>query len=1249
MSRWRKGVRRAAVALLALAVAVVLLATALLHSLDHPSIKRRIVAAVYDAAGLDVDYQSVRVSLLSGLEVDAVVVRSPSSLRDVAPDLAHIGRIEVGWSVASLRGKGPPLERVAVKDVVLAVVVDEHGRTSFDAIGPATPPPAAKPAPPTAPLSRVVAQALASPPPATSVELSNVAATLVETREGHVVGKTLLSGVGARVKVEAAAEGWRVRVDLGTPEAPLDLRAVRDEEPNPWAAEVRVAIGADASPRSVGVRADVDVVEQTLAKELPLGHLLHVEARAAFDPKRRTTSVTVDGVTLAGGVGRVDEAAIDLPDEGPPLVRHAKGDVDLAKLLALDVTGLVPVHLATGELHYAFDGLILEAIPRVTDAGGLSIVANVGGASARAGDLEGTLDAADVTLRARPLAKGQVDVEGAAHLAAADLRVASARAEAAKVTLELKGSQAEDHAIEGTATLRFEALGAPGVVARKGEVGLRLGAVHVDPDTPLAARGELAVSADAASVDAAAGRSHVGVTGLRLLARTTLSGHAPYAATVDVHASRLAVGGAAGKLVDAPADVMVALEGARPDFGRPVQSTGVARIEATVGDVKASLSATKERDAVDFTLHLAAQTLGALRSLVPPEVARKAPLASMAVDVASQGRVEKIGGGAPRLDERTLVHLTRPAFGAARARSLTLVVATRGDAVRHALDADLRLEDLAIAGSSAKRDHVAVSAALDRDAETFRADVALDGRADAKVVATFGFDRARRALTYDVDGRLGQLGAIAALLPSHATGGLDLRDLGIELAARGALLGAVVDVGRSGRVVFEPNPAASLAAIGTLDFKAAHVHWSGGGRDVQVPSLSWHAELSAPEGKRALKGALSIPSAKIASGLHDFEIAGLEDATSLTVSGDLHRLVAQVTEGIRVETVKQDAAPYAVGGASLALEASRDQDGIIRVPKLDFTNSASGTALSLSGGIDLGEGRHRMSMRGKVQQDLSRLTGLPDVFAGDGDVGVELSVSSADMAVFHAQADVRLQGVGVRLPKAGIAVLGVEGELPLTLTIAADARGVSLLRNARLSPYSLLRFTDQHPMLSRSSYLSIASITTPFVAIAPLAGNFSVEDNIVSITQFDMGARGGRITGQCVFDFDGYNSTLGMHVRATDLLSSHGERFDGNAALVLSAGERTIEGRADIVRIGKRHLLDLLDLQDPLRTDPAMNRIRAALSIGYPDQVRLSFDHGFASAHVALGGLARLVRIDDLRGLPLGPIIDKYLGPLLPK
>jgi hypothetical protein len=48
--------------------------------------------------------------------------------------------------------------------------------------------------------------------------------------------------------------------------------------------------------------------------------------------------------------------------------------------------------------------------------------------------------------------------------------------------------------------------------------------------------------------------------------------------------------------------------------------------------------------------------------------------------------------------------------------------------------------------------------------------------------------------------------------------------------------------------------------------------------------------------------------------------------------------------------------------------------------------------------------------------------------------------------------------------------------------------------------------------------------------------------------------------------------------------------------------------------------------------DPAMNRICSALSFGYPDSMRLWFDHGFASVHLELGGLARWVSISELRG-----------------
>jgi hypothetical protein len=113
--------------------------------------------------------------------------------------------------------------------------------------------------------------------------------------------------------------------------------------------------------------------------------------------------------------------------------------------------------------------------------------------------------------------------------------------------------------------------------------------------------------------------------------------------------------------------------------------------------------------------------------------------------------------------------------------------------------------------------------------------------------------------------------------------------------------------------------------------------------------------------------------------------------------------------------------------------------------------------------------------------------------------------------------------------------------------------------------------------------------------------------------------------------------------------SSHGEPFDGNAALLVDLGDRAIEGRADILRIGRRHLLDLLDLQDPHRADPASNRIRTALRYGYPERVSLSFKQGFANAGVRMGGLARLVHIDDVRGIPIGPLMERAARSFTPQ
>ncbi|HYO66074.1 MAG TPA: hypothetical protein VEU33_08330, partial [Archangium sp.] len=141
----------------------------------------------------------------------------------------------------------------------------------------------------------------------------------------------------------------------------------------------------------------------------------------------------------------------------------------------------------------------------------------------------------------------------------------------------------------------------------------------------------------------------------------------------------------------------------------------------------------------------------------------------------------------------------------------------------------------------------------------------------------------------------------------------------------------------------------------------------------------------------------------------------------------------------------------------------------------------------------------------------------------------------------------------------------------------------------------------------------------------------------------EMGVRGGRITGQCVLNWEGKHSSLEAHVRATGVKSSRGEPFDGNAAVVISGKDRSVNGRAEILRIGNRHLLDLLDLEDPHHTDPATNRVRYALGVGYPENVRVSFNHGFGRLRITMGGLARFLNIDEIRGIPMGPIVDRVI------
>jgi hypothetical protein len=551
-------------------------------------------------------------------------------------------------------------------------------------------------------------------------------------------------------------------------------------------------------------------------------------------------------------------------------------------------------------------------------------------------------------------------------------------------------------------------------------------------------------------------------------------------------------------------------------------------------------------------------------------------------------------------------------------------VKTEGTPIHVKADLDLTAKGLAIDGTDPHDDHVALSATFDRLRPSVAFDLATEGRAASKLSGSVSFDQSRRAIAYTLGGRLAGLAPLAPLaarIPGLEQ--FDLSELEVDGRTEGAVMGVVAGVSPSGALLLEPSPTKTLAIEGKADLHLAHFHWAKGDDAILSPAFTWHADLHTSQGHRTLASHFDIESMHLDLGTHDVDLHGIDDDTKVTVSGDLAHPEVELEQRAAIHAVEEDFVPdYPMGDFALALTAERSPEGMVHVTDVKIGNGLGGTKLE-------------------------KISTIPDRFRGKGKLAAEATVTSPDLMHFTARAAVKGESVSVTLPRDGIELDTANAEVPITVVLTAGEGGVKLERTETRSPYSMLRFSDQHPLLNHSGFLSIKSLKTPFATIAPLVGNLAIDQNVVSLRQFEMGVRGGRITGQCGVDWDGARSSLELHVRATGVQSSHGEPFDGNIAIAVSAADRTVEGRAEIIRIGERHLLDLLDLQDPLHVDPAMNRVRTALKFGYPDHLRLIFDHGFASAHLELGGLARLISIGELRGIPMGPIVDKVLGPIL--
>gem|GEM_PF-6386271 len=814
-----------------------------------------------------------------------------------------------------------------------------------------------------------------------------------------------------------------------------------------------------------------------------------------------------------------------------------------------------------------------------------------------------------------------------------------------RIDLDLDHLQLLDDAVtlKGAALLPDDPTAFPTVHDMEGAVDLKRLAAFVAPlKFPVSVdRGALhfrAKSTDAIDVDGkvdtvvfAGSGASVSLAGASLTA--TLQPRGPHfvRAKVNGHCIVAAVG--AKPWFDQDVHVHLEADHVSKDFRR-------ARVRGTVAGPWGELLVEDEHHAHEEAAHVTFRlpSLAVLRPALPKmpwSVDLDGASASGSIDLRGQ-----IGSERAWIHQRSEIALqnlvARLPAGPLAIRTLSANLRSEGTTREHHAELAVRMAGVQWRGG-APSDQT-LDAALDFAAAApnfhlvLKTDGALAPLVSAEVQARFV--GGRRELVSELSASASHLSRLAPFLKDFPrVAGLDLAKMEATLSGRARLQG----VSR-----FEPGLLARARGDAELQGTIRNARWHTGDQTAAISSVRFQAKAKADLQQASLEGRLDAQGAEYALEEDSYRAAPSSLAFSAVLKRDSGELDAQGELNLERLVVGQNFG-YPLEGLKLSFSLERHRDGVIHVPKATLENAAAGTMLELRGGVAIDESPPKLSAQGVLKQDLLKVWRNADVFSGRGHAELRFEVESSDFAVFNTSAALALESVSLQLPPWGITAEGVDSEIPLVSTFARTPRGWAVVRGHRLNPYSALRFWDQHPLFQRRSYFSIRRLATPQLTVESFAGNLKVDHNLISVDQMEMSVRGGHLAGQCLLDTDANNLRARAQLRATGILSSEGEPFDGNASLFVSLHDRNVDGRAEILRIGRRHLLDLLDLQDPQHVAPAFNRVRTALALGYPEQVKITFDRGFANVHIAFGGIAKLVKVDDLRGIPMEPLLDKYL------
>jgi hypothetical protein len=1297
LARWRRKLTWWLLGLFGLLVVAIGLALLALAHLDARPMKGWVQGAAA-RRGIAIDYDVGRVTL-GGIKFVNLRIASPAADAAVAPSLVSIGSIDGSWSPLSKR-----LDALVLRDVALTIVRDADGSTSLDRWLAGMP--ASTPA--SDPLS-LLGHALVPAGVEAHARIEGVTVTVLD--RGSPQPALRLTGLTGKADVAAGALGLAlgpgpVRLAIAGPRGAAEAAPPRELVVD---LHGELALGPTGHG-SLTVEAGLQrqTLDPGLPA---IKQLVSLAATIDFEPARRRTVLHVERLRLLDGAATLTADAraedvdtggapglrpvieqlalrVDLPAiaravpaelgpievEGEPIVVTIKdaaatpslqgtvavlGKLVHARWREIHVRGLTlggeaqPVGGSGGraELRLALNelelpGLVVREVAATLGAehpaSAVSVAASAGTQVARpgAGSASGGGSASPVVSALWPLlvsvqakvgtiATPTEQVRGIALTGRVTARSAAAFDAEATADVASVSPVANPVAAPGSRRVAARAAG-PLVQGAHVELAAR-GVVLGTP--PLSSDATLQIRGTVTGVRAPTG---VVARAVAFTADAGLTHGKPGRARVVVDAASLVVPGLGAKLGRAfaggPAHVELEAPALALDPVAPARTTGSARLAARYGGATVDATATGSIDEVAWVVAAKAPRIGPTSELV----------------VSSRGTLRPREA---RISHDTQLQVGPTATAAAALRGARIHVISSGTAQRHDATISAAIDAPSTGGKTFGSARFDVAAKL--DLARGAVDVHLTGAqpaADLRVTAALD---AARAIHWQAKGRLAGLAAAAIVLPP----GLDWARLSIELDGHGVAAGIIARV-VGGIPTLVADPATALRGHQAVTITVRDLHYADAAltrADVDAATLKADVELGA---SRHAVIDLEVPA--VAAVSRGVKLGARALAARLDATLGAHAIDAKLT--LRAASVAQSAAPwYPIVAPALEVTVAGDPDASLALA-LALANPGGGTTFNVKGQLERGQvtpgagvvARNSLALEGELAQTLDGLDAAPDRIKASGKLTMPFRVESGDLSVFRTTARVALDHVGLELPAARLRLTEINGELPIIEEIAVGPDGVALIGQGERGPFSQLRFPDYRPFAGDAAYLSIKEVSVRGVTFGPVAGNARVDHDVVALDQLELAALGGKITGQVLAELRGLDSRLAFRGKVTGVKAptrggapGAGDPLDANLAIALVPYRYGLEGRAEIVRIGKDHLRALLDVWDPYRAEVAANRVRLALTAGYPKQVRLQFASGFASLAIELGGLAGVVRIDELRGIPIGPALAHWLAPIL--